>query len=456
MSLAKVNAPYKSVSKQTTEQVDSASSKVESVQKDVWKLSEQANEIHRQLMEHRASVLSYSLKRLEKSHHSTQPPTVNGMSPPSVMSSPTDPRALPVHTKFEHFFAGHSDTVVPEPPKKPPTREELAALEENLNAVTRELTEANKQRADLARDLSLLKLEKEQLQTTLELELQTAEEQVRSLGGELTQCKGRVEELGEQKETIEFLRAELEERKGQVASLQRQLEAADQRNGEASEANNQVLLKEQELTKLRAEMDSALRAKDLEMTSVNARFELEKAGWAIELAPTEEASATLWAVVQEHDIPLADDFDTTIPVLAESISFFIEDTLNNVRKLGDSVREQRELSSTLKESRAEAEALRKEVQYLENQSRVCHFISVRSINLLKRCHRNNAIGSPSSSPSRPRLPTRRSNTKVTQQPLSLLSLLYGLFSLPPKPAQRNLDKTASGQLLQHSRRQAVP
>jgi len=396
LSLAKVNAPYKGVSKQTTEQVDTANSKVEGVQKDVWILSEQVNEIHRRLMEHRASVLSYSLKRLEKSHHSTQSPMVNGFSLPSDISSPIDPKSSSVHTKFEHFFAGHSDTVVPQPPKKPPSDEDLTVLEEKLNAVTLELTQANKQQAGLARDLSLLKLEKEQLQTTLEMELQTAEEQARSLENELVQYKDEVEELWRQKEALESTGAELEERKGQVESLQQQLEAADQRNGEASEANKQVFLKEQELSKLKAEMDAALRAKDLELTKVNTRFELEKVRWASELAPTEEASATLWAIVQEHDIPLPSDSDTTIPILAESISFFIENTLNTVRELRDAMHEQRELSNTLRESHAETETLRKEVQYLKNQSRVCHFISINLVTPLNERYRSNLIGSPSS------------------------------------------------------------
>lgn len=453
--LAKVNAPYKSVSKQTIEQVDSTNSKVESVQKDVWQLSEQANEINRRLMEHRASVLSYSLKRLEKSHHSAQLPAVNGTSPPSVANSFTDPKALPVHTKFEDFFAGHSDTVIPEPPKKPPSREDLAALEEKLNGITRELTEANRQQADQTRELSSLKLEKDQLQATLEMELQIAEEQARSLGGELARYKGEVEELQGQKGALQLLRVELEERKGQTENLQRQLEAADRRKGEASEANKQVLLKEQEITELKGEMDAALRAKDLELAEVNTRFELERTRWANELAPTEEASATLWAVVQEHDIPLPDDSDPTIPILAESISFFIEDTLNSVHELRGSVRDQRELSNALEESRTEAEALRKEVRYLENQSRVCRFISINLVIMLKRYHRSNPTGLPSSSPRTLQLPTRQSNIKATRRRLWLLLPLYGPFSLPPKLAQRNSDRTASGQLLRHSHRQVA-
>jgi len=456
LSLAKVNAPYKGVSKQTTEQVDTANSKVESVQKDVWILSEQVNEIHRRLMEHRAGVLSYSLKRLEKSHHSTQSPIVDHSSLPSGISSPIDPRAPSVHTKFEHFFAGHVDAVIPQPPKKPPSDEDLTALEEKLNAVTRELTQANKQQADLARDLSLLKLEKEQLQTTLEMELQTAEEQARSLESELAQCKGEIDELWRQNEALELTRLELEERKGQVGSLQQQLEAADQRNGEASEANKQVLVKEQELAKFKSEMDATLRAKDLELTKVNTRFELEKARWASELAPTEEASATLWAIVQEHDVPLPSDSDETIPVLAESISYFVENILNTVRELRDSVREQRELSNTLRESHAETEALKKEVQYLETQSRVCYLVSVSLVDPLNdKCYRNNLTGLSNLSLSKPQRPRQQSNTKATRQQLSPPLPLYGLFSPPPKLAGRNSDRTGSGPLPHHSRRLVV-
>lgn len=373
------------MSKQTTEQVDTANSKVESVQKDVWVLSEQVNEIRRRLMEHRASVLTYSLKRLEKSHHSTLSPMVNGSSLPSVTSSPSDPKSSSVHTRFEHFFAGHSDSVVPQPLKKPPSDEDLATLEEKLNAVTRELTQASKQQADLARDLSLLRMEKEQLQTTLEMELQAAEAQASSLGSELVQYKGEVEELRRQQEDLESTKVELEERKEQIESLQQQLEAADLLSGEASEANKRVMVKEQEFSKLRAEVDAALRAKDLELTNANNHFELERTRWENELAPTEEVSAILWAIVQEHDIPLPNDSETTIPDLAESISFFIENTLNTVRELRDSARERREISNALRESRAEAEALRKEVQYLENQSRVRYFISVSLVYPLDEC-----------------------------------------------------------------------
>ena len=453
VSLARVNAPSKNVS---NEQVDSANSKVESVQKDVWQLSEQVNEIHRRLMEHRASVLSHSLKLLEKSHHSAQSPSVSGTSSPSALNSPADSKVLPVHTKFEHFFAGHSDAVIPEPRKKPPSRGDVTALEGKLSVVTRELTEANARQADLARELSSLKLEKEQLQATLEMQLRIAEEHTRPLENELHKYEGEVRELRTQKGALESLRVELEERKGQAESLRRQLEAADQRSGETSKANDkQVLLKEEEITKLRAEMDAALQAKDLELTNANIRFELETARWANELAPAEDASATLWAVVQEHDIPLPDDSDTTIPVLAESISFFIENTLDSVRELRESLRGQRELSNTIKESREEAGALRKEIQYLENQSRVCRFISISSVNMLKGYHRNNPIGLLNLSPSRLRLPARRSNTRAMRQRSWPLLPLYGLSSLPPKLGQRNSDRIASGRLLRYNRRQVA-
>ena len=64
-SLAKVNAANRSVSKQSSEQLDISNRKVENTQKELWKLSERLNEINKKLLEHRAGVLSFSLKSLE-------------------------------------------------------------------------------------------------------------------------------------------------------------------------------------------------------------------------------------------------------------------------------------------------------------------------------------------------------------------------------------------------------
>ena len=65
VSLFKVNAAHKNVSKRTSEQLEAANRKVENVQKDLWRLSERTNEVSKKLLEHRAGVLSFQLRSLE-------------------------------------------------------------------------------------------------------------------------------------------------------------------------------------------------------------------------------------------------------------------------------------------------------------------------------------------------------------------------------------------------------
>ena len=127
VSLSKANASYKNVSKQTTEQVEAGNRKIESVQADLWRISERANGVQRRLLEHRAAVLSHSVRSLEKK---IAPPdgdsTTSGYTSPSRSSqmSPTSSSVTSMTTvsskgRFEHFFAGHSDAVVPHPLRHP-------------------------------------------------------------------------------------------------------------------------------------------------------------------------------------------------------------------------------------------------------------------------------------------------------------------------------------------------
>lgn len=66
VSLSKLNATSKAVSKQTSEQLDTANRKLEAAQKELWRMSERAGEVQRKLLEHRAGVLSHSVRALER------------------------------------------------------------------------------------------------------------------------------------------------------------------------------------------------------------------------------------------------------------------------------------------------------------------------------------------------------------------------------------------------------
>ena len=66
LSLCKVNASHKKVSQQSTDQLNTANARVDSAQKEYWKISNRANKVHKKLMEHRAGVLSFSVRSMEK------------------------------------------------------------------------------------------------------------------------------------------------------------------------------------------------------------------------------------------------------------------------------------------------------------------------------------------------------------------------------------------------------
>ncbi|KAK7696280.1 hypothetical protein QCA50_000934 [Cerrena zonata] len=84
-------------------------------------------------------------------------------------------------TRFEHFFAGHSDAVTPQTPRRPPTSTEVQELEGKLRAATSALEAADAKQAELLRELSHVRLDKQQIETTLGMDLQQAEETITAL-----------------------------------------------------------------------------------------------------------------------------------------------------------------------------------------------------------------------------------------------------------------------------------
>jgi hypothetical protein len=112
-SLCKVNASHKRVSQQTTDQLNAAHSRVESAQKEYWKVSNRASEVYKKLMEHRAGVLSFSVRSIEKKL-SPQLADDSGYDS-SNRSTLASSSSIPSTSRFDgaHLFAGHADTIVP-------------------------------------------------------------------------------------------------------------------------------------------------------------------------------------------------------------------------------------------------------------------------------------------------------------------------------------------------------
>ncbi|KAF8995207.1 hypothetical protein BDQ17DRAFT_1430572 [Cyathus striatus] len=94
-TLSDVKASHKKVSKQTEKQLDVANKRVEAAQKDLWRISEQVNQVQKKLLEHRAGVLSASQVRNTEekmnspsNHHTYMSPMDSKVaSPLSTMNS---------------------------------------------------------------------------------------------------------------------------------------------------------------------------------------------------------------------------------------------------------------------------------------------------------------------------------------------------------------------------------
>ncbi|CDO77018.1 hypothetical protein BN946_scf184380.g3 [Trametes cinnabarina] len=345
LSLAKANASYKNVSKQTSEQLENANRKVELAQKELWRVSDRASEINRRLLEHRAGVLSYSLRSLEKKM--AAPNAVNGSSEIGASGYSTPHRnsqLSPTHSsvasaqsnasrsRFDgaHFFAGHSDAIVPTSTRPGLSSAEVAALKEQLRDAKEALDAANAQQQKLTREVSSLRVEREQIEASMSIELRQAEDTISALERQLADMKGledRLAALEEEKQTWAKDRKELEDRRREVDTLERRLEILEEQSGEMSEVQS-LLARE------RADSQRRLEDKDREIAELKARMDAERAAWLAEKATLQAVGASkaeleqgadaLQELMQKHGI-LFYSRDTSIRGLAISIGRHLED-----------------------------------------------------------------------------------------------------------------------------------
>ncbi|TFK90878.1 hypothetical protein K466DRAFT_542726 [Polyporus arcularius HHB13444] len=301
LSLSKANSTYKNASKQTSEQLDNANRKVDLAQKELWRISEKASEINRKLLEHRAGVLSYSVRTYEKK---LAPPdavngngdlSVSGSSTPNRNSamSPTQSSVNSTHSnssrsKFDgaHFFAGHSDAIVPAVPKLPPSSSEVAALQEQLQAAQAALDAANAEQQKMLKELNTMRAERKSMESSKSTELRQAEEMIAALERQMSEMESlgdRVGKLEEEKKTWAKERIELDERRREVDKLERRLEVLEEQSGESAELESALSRerrkldeKEREIAELKAERATLLAERSTLQAGGESKAQLEK------------------------------------------------------------------------------------------------------------------------------------------------------------------------------------
>ncbi|KAF9514747.1 hypothetical protein BS47DRAFT_1294739 [Hydnum rufescens UP504] len=281
-----------------TDQFETAQGKVDAAQRELLKASERAADVHRRLLEHRAAVLSFTVRNVDQpplaegtdgSDNGTSATTISGdLSPVSTAATSI---SMSSRTKFEgpHFYAGHSDAIIPGPSRPPPTWKEFSALQEKLVAANEAAVSAKRKAAEYLREVSVLNLEKSGIETQASLDVQMSEETAASLESELTRMKELERQL---QETLRKKDAELDNSRGMVSSAE--LEARD------SEIRQLKARWEGEVASLNAQLSDA-------QSSKNVSEELE-AGRASLLELSRSLNAT---------VPTG---TTTLPILADVLA----------------------------------------------------------------------------------------------------------------------------------------
>jgi len=306
LSLSKVNASHKKVSKQTGEQLEAANKRVESAQKELWRISDRVNEVHRRLMEHRAGVLSLSVRNMEKKmapsddsgYDSSNRSTLlsSTMSSNTSFSSPTTTVSSKSRFDGAHLFAGHADSIVPKVKlSSEAAAAAIAALELKLKTAKDSLAAAGKKQAEMTRELSLMKLEKQEVETMMGMDIQAAEETIAALEKEIP----RLEELDSE---VRQLRQEKGSWERDRVGFETKLMELETTKGEDAGGAERML----------ARMQKDLEAKDAEIRRIQEEQEQERSAWVEERQLLEDEKMDDLARLQEEMDRMRDEEDLTI------------------------------------------------------------------------------------------------------------------------------------------------
>ncbi|KAJ7068733.1 Up-regulated during septation-domain-containing protein [Mycena amicta] len=343
-SLSRVNASRQNGSKQSEEKLEVANKRVEATERELVRINDRANEITRRLLEHRAGVLSHSVRTMERKMAPDNNNDSGYNTPSGALRSPTGSSgsaSVSQKPRFEgaHFFAGHAETLVPS--NKAPTAAAAMELEEKLAKATEALAASSAKQAELARELAAARAEKDASETA------------------------RVEEAARARETIAAL--ELEGVDGEAHAREKEAWEDERAEWEQERAN----LEEQRLEDLARLQEETERLRGVDANALTrAQDELE------------DGATALRELVRTYNIPLYAR-DPSIPVFVSTLASHLQGLASKVesltaaqaewetlrRKLEDDVRagfDKREvLSREVEDARREREEARKEARAIE-------------------------------------------------------------------------------------------
>ncbi|KAJ3772151.1 Up-regulated during septation-domain-containing protein [Lentinula raphanica] len=320
-TLSALSAPRNSGSKSTAnnEQLEAATKRFDETQKEVWRVSQAKSDVSKRLVEHRAGVLSESVRRIEEDKRRDAP---NGYGTPTS----------PVSSSFS-FFAGHPSSSVPNSSSLLPqaAQQQISQLEEQLRAATASLSEASKKQAETSRELNLLKLEKDQVETMLGMEVQAAQDKTASLENEvLPELETEVENLKRERDYWEKERDAHKEEKTRWDNEKRMLEEMQQAKGGTDAMlaeirqsmqgmQDELDTKEDEIRQLQTQLSQSLS----QLSQVQSQLSQLERSHAETLDDLDSGRAFIQSLVQTHAIVLFSR-DSSLKGLLSAIGTHLE------------------------------------------------------------------------------------------------------------------------------------
>ncbi|KAF8969381.1 hypothetical protein BDZ97DRAFT_1795338, partial [Flammula alnicola] len=299
-----------------------------------------------------------------------------------------------------HLFAGHADAIVPKAKLSPEAAAAaIAALEDKLKTAKDALATASKKQAEMTRELSMMRLEKQEVETVMGMDLQAAEETIAALEKEiprLEELDAEVQVLREEKDGWERDREELEEQGRKAQTTQARLADLETRNGEAAGGAERML------TEIRDKSQRELEEKNAEIRRLKEEMEGERATWEQERQVLEDERMEDLSRLQDEMDRMREEGDDAIQQTQEELQdSSLQGLLNAIgmhvetvhakletyaraeaeweltrRKLEDDVRsglDKREaLARELEDARRDRDTARRETLTMESRAKAQH------------------------------------------------------------------------------------
>jgi hypothetical protein len=388
-------------------------------------------------------------------------------------ASPLGPLS-PATARFDgaHLFAGHASAVSPQATRSP-TSLDVIVIEEKLKAATDALSTASKKQAEMTRELSMLRLEKEEVQTTMDIDLQSARDTIASMEAQINEFRSgpSKDDLVQQQALRQQMETKLAAKDDELRGLQKRVEdavAVSASQGEASarlvqvqEAHSIELAQRDEekrglesalameklsWDRMRSDMEveHATRIKALQLELRELQTHQEDASKAVH-GQLDEASTALRQLLQTNNVLVTTLTPTIIDLVAAlanhlaAVSTKIEGHGREVdawditrRKLQDDIQagldKRQDLAREVEEARREREEARRELRAQEQRFKARDACRVFSPVVLTQLGLGRTVHCL---PVQPYDRTR--SIQRTSVRWSLSSNLYGPSSLRPKP-----------------------